>query len=246
MRYNQAWVREAKIKGQVSAVLEAIVLEVVENNQDPCVMATPVIENPNHTDLIEPEKPKKKKIIKKKKKKMTPEQIAENEKKINEIRRQAQENMAKKLKAGDPEALEQYRSMTSMVPQGHKTRRPTLEDIPSDELKWENMTLEEKFMESIFESTKPQLFSLRGGLEKLGQGYHKISHMNRDEHTQALLKCKKWRGDNHWKKIIPLVKKSTMGVMEKNDWTCYRIFQDLKENNYIWDDSFYDGGWIFE
>lgn len=203
---TEAQLKKIQNRLEVVDILEGIVTGVVENNHEPCVMATPVIENPNHVDLIELEKPKKKKTIVKNKKKK-PEQ---NEKKST------------------------------------RPRRSQLEIIPSDILEWENMDYEQKFMESIFESTKPQLFSLRGGLEKLGQGYHKISHMDRNEHTQALLKCKKWRGDNHWKKIIPLVKKSVMDKMKKQDFKCYQVFQDLKENNYIWDDSFYDGGWIFE
>jgi len=106
--------------------------------------------------------------------------------------------------------------------------KANLEKIP-EKKDYEEMDYEQRVMYNIFTQQKPQLFTMRGGLEKLGAGYHKISHMNREEHAQALIQCRNWRGRDHWKKIISVMKKN-----EINDDDTRLVVEEIIENDYQW------------
>ena len=227
---------EKKLAPEKITVVAEIVDDLVTGALD-CVMATPVIENPNHADLIEPEeKPKKKKIIKKKPKQLTAAEIQENQNKLDAARNAGYDKMSKALKEKCPKAIETHRTMTSMGKQHEK--RAALEPLPKVSLEYSltQMSDEQMFMYYIFTSTTPQLFTLRGGLEALGKGFHKISHMDRIEHAQALIQLKNWRGENHWDRIMKVMKGSKK-LCDTRDSNVIDLLFKIQNNNNVWDDE---------
>ena len=64
---------------------------------------------------------------------------------------------------------------------------------------------ERKVLKAIFEQEKPALMTKKGGLEVLGKGHHKISRLDRGQHTQFLMSGLQSRGRGHiqdWSMVI--------------------------------------------
>tara|TARA_R110000737_G_scaffold34270_2_gene52746 strand:- start:4230 stop:6329 length:2100 start_codon:yes stop_codon:yes gene_type:complete len=95
---------------------------------------------------------------------------------------------------------------------------------------------------ALFSQPKPIIFSMKGGLEKMGKGHHKTSHMNREQHTEALIEGLKfkgqgvkedWTGGDPWSIIL------SFANLKKplNDQKLNAIWEKVKENK-KWDDSY--------
>ena len=95
---------------------------------------------------------------------------------------------------------------------------------------------------ALFSQPKPIIFSMKGGLEKMGKGHHKTSHMNREQHTEALIEGLKfkgqgvkedWTGGDPWSIIL------SFANLKKplNDPKLNAIWEKVKENK-KWDDSY--------
>ena len=103
-------------------------------------------------------------------------------------------------------------------------------------------SLEIEVIRALFSQPKPIIFSMKGGLEKMGKGHHKTSHMNREQHTEALIEGLKfkgqgvkedWTGGDPWSIIL------SFANLKKplNDPKLNAIWEKVKENK-KWDDSY--------
>ena len=96
---------------------------------------------------------------------------------------------------------------------------------------------ERKVLKAILEQEKPALMTKKGGLEVLGKGHHKISRLDRGQHTQFLMSGLQSRGRGHiqdwsdgdlWKRVLSVSKRKKLNdpylnemwqlVLHKGGW----------------------------
>jgi len=96
---------------------------------------------------------------------------------------------------------------------------------------------ERKVLKAILEQEKPALITKKGGLEVLGKGHHKISRLDRGQHTQLLMSGLQSRGRGHiqdwsdgdlWKRVLSVSKRKKLNdpylnemwqlVLQKGGW----------------------------
>jgi hypothetical protein len=96
---------------------------------------------------------------------------------------------------------------------------------------------ERKVLKAILEQEKPALMTKKGGLEVLGKGHHKISRLDRGQHTQFLMSGLQSRGRGHiqdwsdgdlWKRVLSVSKRKKLNdpylnemwqlVLQKGGW----------------------------
>lgn len=93
--------------------------------------------------------------------------------------------------------------------------------------------LEKEVLNALFRQEKPIIFSVNGGLIKLGYTHHKTSHMNREEHADALINGLRfrgngtkqdWAGTNMWERVLDYAKKPPL-----NDKRLNAIWEQVKK-----------------
>lgn len=101
--------------------------------------------------------------------------------------------------------------------------------------------LEKEVLNALFRQEKPIIFSLKAGLEKLGRGHHKTSHMNRNQHADALMKGleatkgskQDWTEGNLWQRVLDFSNKKK----PLNDIRLNAIWELVKKNG-KWSDEY--------
>ena len=101
--------------------------------------------------------------------------------------------------------------------------------------------LEKEVLNALFRQEKPIIFSLKAGLEKLGKGHHKTSHMNRNQHADVLMKGleatkgskQDWTEGNLWGRVLDFANKKK----PLNDIRLNAIWELVKKNN-KWSDEY--------
>lgn len=101
--------------------------------------------------------------------------------------------------------------------------------------------LEKEVLNALFRQEKPIIFSLKSGLEKLGRGHHKTSHMNRNQHADALMKGldatkgskQDWTEGNLWGRVLDFANKKKL----LNDIRLNAIWELVKKNG-KWSDEY--------
>lgn len=105
--------------------------------------------------------------------------------------------------------------------------------------------LEKEVLNALFRQEKPIIFSLKSGLEKLGRGHHKTSHMNRNQHADALIKGldfrgnktkQDWGGENLWGKVLNFSNEKK----PLNDTRLNAIWEIVKKDK-TWDEERFKG-----
>ncbi len=105
--------------------------------------------------------------------------------------------------------------------------------------------LEKEVLNALFRQEKPIIFSMKAGLEKLGKGHHKTSHMNRTQHADALIKGldfrgnktkQDWGGENLWGKVLNFSNEKK----PLNDTRLNAIWEQVKKDK-TWDEERFKG-----
>ncbi|MCH9838550.1 hypothetical protein K0U83_23005 [bacterium] len=105
--------------------------------------------------------------------------------------------------------------------------------------------LEREVINALFRQEKPIIFSMKAGLEKLGKGHHKTSHMNRTQHSDALMKGLDFRGNKTkqdwsegdlWSRVIDFANKKK----PLNDIRLNKIWEEVKRIG-SWDEERFKG-----